>query len=69
MDKAIEKGCLILTGYKQWSITRAGRLSKWQAFIQDEEVEDTGAPLFEALHFDDLIDLLDAYECGLRGGE
>jgi hypothetical protein len=69
MENEIRKGCLILTGYKQWSITRADGLAKWQAFIQDADVEDTGAPLFEDYSFESLIQLLEAYECGLRGGE
>jgi hypothetical protein len=60
----ITKESLTLTGYKNWSISRASRYSHWEAFLRDESIPDTGAPLFEALSFDSLVDLIEAFEAG-----
>ncbi len=66
---AIDKESLTLTGYKNWSISRESRYGHWEAFLRDADMPDTGAPLFEALSFDTLVDLIEAFEMGQRGDQ
>jgi hypothetical protein len=40
----------------------------WEAYQEDPEVEDTGAPVYREASFDSICNLVEAYEQGVKDG-